>query len=193
VLDALAPACVLDLGCGSGVLLARLLALTSVEYLVGVDVCPAALEQARQRLARAGAGDRVRLVHASFTRPDPSLRGFDAAVLLEAIEHVDPERLSIVETALFRRLAPASVIVTTPNRDFNPALGVPDRRLRHPEHRFEWTRAKFESWCRGVARRTGYTADFRPVGPVLPGLGGPTQMAVFTRAGAVRSSRGRRT
>lgn len=174
---------VLDLGCGSGLLLARLAREPHVRRIVGLDASGEAIRAAGDRLKAGGAGPAVSvsLVHGSFTEPDPRLVGFDAAAMVETIEHVDPDRLSAVEKAVFACYRPGTVVITTPNREYNGLLGVPGHRLRHRDHRFEWTRAKFRSWAGGIAARHGYAASFRDVGDVHPALGGATQMAVFAR------------
>lgn len=172
---------VLDLGCGPGALLVRLVREPRFRRIAGLDVSAAALREAAHRL-RAHADPRdplTDLIHGSFTDPDARLAGFDAAVLVETIEHLEPDRLSRLERTVFGRLRPRTVIVTTPNREFNDLLGVPRRRLRHPDHRFEWTRSKFRAWATGVAQRNGYDAAFEDVGGAHPAYGGPTQMAMF--------------
>ena len=174
---------VLDLGCGDGALLLRLAELPGIERLVGIDQSPTALAALRRKLEAVPApvAAKVSLREGSYARPDPRLRGFDAAIMVETIEHIDPERLSAVEHAVFAALAPALVVVTTPNADFNPLLGVPDHRMRHPDHRFEWGRARFGAWANGVARRHGYRAALHDLGGSHPVLGGPSQMAVLRR------------
>lgn len=198
VLRAGGAATVLDLGCGPGDLLLRLAREPAFRRVVGVDLSSEALAVAAQRLRDAGhPGDGpVALLHASFAVPDPRLAGFDAAVLMETIEHIEPDRLSTVERATFGACRPGRVLVTTPNREWNHLLGVPEGRFRHPDHRFEWPRAKFATWARGVARRNGYRVSFAGIGPAHPLIGSPTQMAVFVatdhepqqdRGGAIRS------
>lgn len=174
---------VLDLGCGDGPLFARLASNNRFRRLVGVDVSTEALTSLEQRLAAAGLLDRSRisLLQTCFTKPDERFYGFDAAILVETIEHVAPDRLSLVEHAVFRLYRPAMVVVTTPNIEFNDLLGVPRRRLRHPGHRFEWTRRQFRNWSDGVGGRSGYRASFHDVGGSHPSFGGATQMAVFNR------------
>lgn len=169
---------VLDLGCGPGPLLERLLELSDLEAIVAVDISAAAIEALKARFAgRPG----LHLVHASFTEPDPRWRGFDAAVLLETLEHLDPAELSRLERTLFGLHRPELVLITTPNAECNPLLGVPPHRFRHPGHRFEWSRARFERWAGGVAQRNGYAVSFGGVGPDHPTFGAPTQLAEFRR------------
>ncbi|WP_253888549.1 3' terminal RNA ribose 2'-O-methyltransferase Hen1 [Actinokineospora diospyrosa] len=172
---------VLDLGCGGGALLERLAEESAFTEIVGTDVAAGALDAAERRLSRLPdrVRERVSLRHSSVTYTDPGLAGFDAAVLMEVIEHVDPPRLPAVERVVFSAAKPAHVIVTTPNVEYNPLLG--SAKTRHRDHRFEWTRAQFRSWADGVAERTGYTVRFGQVGPVDPDLGPPTQLAVFSR------------
>lgn len=176
---------VLDLGCGDGDLLTRLMAEPQIERIVGVDLCRRSLGRLRARLeALEGGGTaQVDLIQGSMTDGGEALTGFDCATLVEAIEHIDPERLSVVERAVFVKMRPATVVITTPNAEYNPLLGVPSHRFRHPEHRFEWDRTKFERWARGVATRNGYAVSCHDIGGCHPALGGASQMAVFRIAG----------
>jgi len=175
---------VLDLGCGDGPLFLKLATNPCFRELVGIDLSAEALDRLQRRLIAADLYDheRTRLIRTSFTESGAGLSGFDAALLVETIEHIDPADLSLVEEAVFRCFRPATIIVTTPNVEFNDLLGVPRHRFRHPGHRFEWTRRKFRSWSAGVGRRTGYSSSFHDVGASHPLFGGPTQMAVFERA-----------
>ncbi|MDP1701251.1 MAG: methyltransferase domain-containing protein [Aestuariivirga sp.] len=177
---------VLDLGCGEGDLLVRLLAEPRIERIVGIDICPNALARLRNRLAALEFEPLidVELIHGSMTDATPAMANFDCAVLLEVIEHVDPEQLSVLERAVFGIMQPAAVVITTPNADFNPLLGVPQRRFRHPDHRFEWGRAKFRRWTQGVADRNGYRVACSDVAGYHPVLGGASQMANFERSAA---------
>lgn len=176
---------VLDLGCGDGACLLRLAAVPAIRRIVGLDLSAEALRALRQRLQGLPAAqrDKVELRQRSFLAPGDGLDGFEMAILVESIEHVDPDRLAEVEIAVFRKLAPAAAIVTTPNADFNPLLSVPEHRFRHPDHRFEWGRAKFRAWAEGVAARSGYTVSHRDLGGAHPQLGGASQMALFRRSG----------
>lgn len=177
---------VLDLGCGTGALLERLVADSRLTRIVGVDRSLPSLDGARSRLVAPGGvlDPRLGLRQGTLLDLDHDLTGFDAAVLLETIEHLDPAHLSRLERSLFLRLRPGLVIVTTPNREYNVVFGLEPGERRHPDHRFEWDRAKFVRWASGVAGRTGYDVTFEPLGPVREGLGGPTQMAVFVRDSA---------
>jgi 3' terminal RNA ribose 2'-O-methyltransferase Hen1 len=175
---------VLDLGCGAGALLRELLADRQFEELVGMDVSIRALEAAQRRLKLdrlpPAQANRVKLIHGSLMYRDKRLAGFDAAAVVEAIEHLDPPRLSAFERVLFEFARPATVVLTTPNREYNvtwPKLA--GGQLRHPDHRFEWTRQEFALWCEAIVARFGYEAQVAPVGPVHETLGAPTQMAVF--------------
>jgi len=177
---------VLDLGCGEGELMLRLARDPQIERIVGMDIDARALAEARRRLDLADdvADARLRVVQASFEGSDPALSGFDAAVLLETIEHVDPSRLSRVESAVFGSYRPATVIVTTPNQEYNVLYGMLPGDMRHPGHFFEWNRAKFRRWAAGVGERNGYDVYFDEVGEFDPACGAPTQLARFIRAGA---------
>jgi 3' terminal RNA ribose 2'-O-methyltransferase Hen1 len=177
---------VLDLGCGEGRLLRELLKDRQFDEIVGVDVSVRSLETARDRLhldrlpERQSA--RIKLLHGSLTYRDRRLEGFAAAAVVEVVEHLDPPRLSSFERTLFEFARPRIVVLTTPNREYNVTWeNVGPERLRHPDHRFEWTRDEFHAWAEGVARRFGYNVRFLPVGPVEEALGPPTQMGVFHR------------
>jgi 3' terminal RNA ribose 2'-O-methyltransferase Hen1 len=177
---------VLDLGCGDGRLLAALLGDPQFEEITGVDASAAALDRAARRLridemAPRQKG-RVRLLLGALTYADHRLAGYDAAVLAEVVEHVDPGRLGALEQAVFGAAAPAAVVVTTPNAEYNPRYpGLAPGALRHPDHRFEWDRAQFRAWAESVAGRYGYSVRFEPVGEEDPAVGPPTQLAVLHR------------
>jgi 3' terminal RNA ribose 2'-O-methyltransferase Hen1 len=177
---------VLDLGCGEGRLLKLLAADKSFDEIVGMDVSHRALEMAADRLhldrLPERQKDRVKLIHGSLLYRDKRLAGFDAAAVVEVIEHLDAPRLAAFERALFEYARPALVVLTTPNVEFNVLFDtLPAGQLRHRDHRFEWTRAEFEAWANGIARRYGYAARLMPIGPEHEQYGAPTQMGVFTR------------
>lgn len=172
---------VLDLGCGPGPLLERLLESSLAEALTAIDISAEAIERLRRRFGRE---PRLRLIHGSFTDRDHRLQGFDAAVMLETIEHLPPDRLSQVERALFAFHRPRLVLITTPNADCNRLLGVPDGCYRRPDHRFEWGRDRFRRWAEGVAQRNGYSVSATGIGPEHPRYGSPSQLAEFVEARA---------
>jgi 3' terminal RNA ribose 2'-O-methyltransferase Hen1 len=176
---------VLDLGCGPGALLQRLVR-DGYEQVVGVDVSVRALEMASRRLRLDEMHDaqrqRITLLHSPLTYRDKRLAGFDAAALVEVIEHFEPARLAAAAQNVFGSARPGTVIVTTPNADYNVMWeSLPAGEFRHPDHRFEWTRTEFAGWAESVAGRYGYSVRFLPVGPEDAALGPPTQMAVFSR------------
>ncbi|KAB1989111.1 3' terminal RNA ribose 2'-O-methyltransferase Hen1 [Streptomyces triticiradicis] len=178
---------VLDLGCGQGQLVQALLKDTRFTEIVGVDVSIRALTIASRRLKLDRMGERqaarVRLVQGSLAYTDRRLKGYDAAVLSEVIEHLDLPRLPALEYAVFGSARPRTVLVTTPNVEYNVRWeSLPAGHSRHGDHRFEWTREEFRSWAREVAGRHGYDVEFTPVGLDDPEVGPPTQMAVFTLA-----------
>ena len=176
---------VLDLGCGGGALLERLVR-DGYDEVVGVDVSIRALEQAARRLKLDLLPDarreRIKLLQSPLTYRDRRLSGYDAAVLVEVVEHLDPPRLAAAERNVFDSARPSTVVVTTPNREYNVRWeSLPAGELRHPDHRFEWTREEFAAWSDRVGGRHGYRVRRLPIGPEDPGVGPPTQMAVFER------------
>ncbi|OWK45597.1 3' terminal RNA ribose 2'-O-methyltransferase Hen1 [Fimbriiglobus ruber] len=177
---------ILDLGCGEGKLLRELLGDRQFEEILGLDVSVRSLEIATRRLKLERLPDaqakRLKLVHGSLTYRDRRLDGFDAAAVVEVIEHLDPPRLRAFERVLFECARPGTVVLTTPNREFNVTWdALPAGRFRHADHRFEWTRREFHEWATAVATRFGYAVRFLPVGPEHPEYGSPTQMGVFER------------
>jgi 3' terminal RNA ribose 2'-O-methyltransferase Hen1 len=177
---------VVDLGCGEGRLLQLLLRDGHFERIVGMDVSHHSLERAAQRLRLDRLPERQRarisLLHGSLTYRDRRLEGHDAATVVEVIEHLDPERLAAFERVLFEFARPATIILTTPNVEYNVTWeSLPAGAYRHRDHRFEWTREEFRVWAIQVAERFGYIVRFLPIGPEHPEYGPPTQMGVFSR------------
>jgi len=175
---------VVDLGCGEGKLLALLLKDKQFEKITGMDVSIRALEIAGKRLRLADLAprqrERLELIHGSLMYRDRRLEGYDAATATEVVEHLDPPRLAAFERVLFEFSRPTTVVLTSPNREYNAVWeNLRDGGFRHPDHRFEWTRSEFQTWCAGVAQRFGYQVRFLPVGPERQGIGSPTQMAIF--------------
>ena len=177
---------VVDVGCGEGRLLALLMEERRFDRLLGVDVSCIALERAadRLKLERLPAMQRARieLKQSSLTYRDDALKGFDAAVAVEVIEHIDAERLGPVEANLFGHAAPPLVVITTPNAEYNVLFeSLSAGAFRHGDHRFEWTREQFQAWSANIAGRFGYEVVHRTIGKVDPAHGAPTQMAIFAK------------
>jgi 3' terminal RNA ribose 2'-O-methyltransferase Hen1 len=181
---------VLDLGCGEGRLIERLLARRQFTEIVGVDVSAITLARASRRLHldQSPARERVRLLQGALTYRDSRLAGFDAAALIEVIEHLEPARLPAFERAVFGEARPGMIVLTTPNREWNGVF-EDAATMRHSDHRFEWTREEFASWARATAERFGYAARFDGVGPDHPDFGPPTQLAIFTLSPSDGNSR----
>jgi len=177
---------VIDLGCGEGKLLKRLFRDKSFDRVAGMDVSIRALELAADRLRLEGLSERqksrVELFQGSLMYRDARLSGFDAACAVEVVEHLDPPRLAAFERTVFECARPATVVVTTPNAEYNVrfptlAAGV----FRHRDHRFEWTRHEFQRWAGAIAEKYKYRFEWRGIGLDDPEVGSPTQMGIFTR------------
>jgi 3' terminal RNA ribose 2'-O-methyltransferase Hen1 len=180
---------VIDLGCGPGQFLERLVKVPAFTAIAGCDVSTRSLQYAARRLGldhmSERQSDRIDLFQGALTYEDPRLRGFDAAVLMEVVEHIDPPRLDAVERVIFGAAKLRAVIVTTPNKEYNELYGALTG-MRHPDHRFEWDRAQFAQWSDRVAAVYGYRVERSGIGDVDEALGTPTQMAIFTRNGPAR-------
>ncbi|MFD8707418.1 3' terminal RNA ribose 2'-O-methyltransferase Hen1 [Kitasatospora sp. NPDC059648] len=175
---------VADLGCGQGELIGELMKDARFTEILGVDVSARALQAANRKLRPARLPERqaarVTLAQGALTYTDARLKGYDAAVLCEVIEHLDLPRLPALEYAVFGSARPRAVVVTTPNVEYNVRWeSLPAGRARHADHRFEWSRAEFGAWAGKVAAAYGYTVELRPVGPEDPEVGPPTQLALF--------------
>lgn len=179
---------VLDLGCGEGRLLTLLLKESTFTEIVGVDVSHRALERAASRLRLdrlpPKRRERLTLLHGSLTYHDERLHGYDAAAVVEVIEHLDPARLTAFAQMLFGFAKPQTVVITTPNVEYNVRWeNLPAGQFRHRDHRFEWSRAEFAAWAAQIAAQFDYTIEeLAPVGPVDATVGAPSQMGVFRRS-----------
>ena len=175
---------VIDLGCGEGRLLRSLLNERQFIRILGMDVSIRALEIAHERLRLDKLPERKRqqieLVHGSLMYRDPRLQGYDAAAVVEVIEHLDPPRLAAFERVLFEFARPSLVLISTPNAEYNVMWeSLPAGKFRHPDHRFEWTRAQFQQWAQAIADQYGYSVRFLPIGDEAENVGAPSQLGVF--------------
>lgn len=189
----LGAASVLDLGCGEGRLLRELLKVPGLQKITGVEVAPRVLAGASDRLKLDFMPDikrrRIELLQGSLVYRDDRLVGYDAAAVIEVIEHMEAERLPAFEQALFGRARPKAAIVTTPNREFNALFeGMKPDAMRHPDHRFEWTRAEFRHWAESVALAHGYSVQFDGIGLEDTTHGHPTQVAIFNRSDEAKAA-----
>lgn len=184
ILRDLGPRSVIDCGCGDGKFLAKLVDERSFDRVAGTDVSVRSLQIAARRLhldqLSERQAERITIFQSALTYSDDRFAGYDAAILMEVIEHIDPPRLAALERVVFEVARPGAVIMTTPNADFNINYQQLEG-LRHADHRFEWSRAEFESWASGVAERNGYRVRFQGIGELDPEHGAPTQLAVFDR------------
>ena len=177
---------VLDLGCGEGRLLDLLLKDRQFTDILGMDVSYRSLEFAQDKLRLdrlpPTQRERINLIQGSLIYRDKRLEGYEGAAVVEVIEHLDAGRLAAFARVVFEFARPQTVVVTTPNVEYNPKFGtLPAGQFRHKDHRFEWTRAEFQAWAGGICERFGYTARFLPLGPEDAEVGAPSQMAVFER------------
>lgn len=178
---------VIDLGCGEGKLLRELLSRKQFTRIHGIDVSIRALETASSRLKidtmPAKLASRISISQASLMYRDQRFAGFDAAAVVEVIEHLDPARLAAFEKVVFRHARPKTVVLTTPNSEYNAVWdSLPAGEFRHSDHRFEWTRSQFESWCQRINDQYSYEFELSGIGDVHADYGSPTQMAVFQEA-----------
>ncbi len=175
---------IVDLGCGEGKLLRMLLKEKQFQKILGIDVSFRELEKANDRLRIQEMApkqkERIELTQGALTYRDKRLQGFDAAAIVEVIEHLDPNRLKAFERVVFEFAQPKTILLTTPNREYNDLFeNMEAGQMRHADHRFEWTRNEFETWANQVAERNGYKVLIKPIGEVAEKVGAPSQMAVF--------------
>ncbi|XP_065124422.1 small RNA 2'-O-methyltransferase [Paramisgurnus dabryanus] len=186
------PRKVIDFGCADCRLLKKLkFHRDCVELLVGIDINAAALLKKRRTLAplmsdylHPGDGPlTIELYQGSVTEREPCTRGFDLVTCVELIEHLELVDVESFSEVLFGYMAPAAVIISTPNAEFNPLLpGL--RGFRNYDHKFEWTRAEFQAWAQRVCDEYGYSVQFTGVGEAhgcWRDVGFCTQIGVFQR------------
>ena len=177
---------ILDLGCGAGMLIELLLRDSQFSKIIGMDASYRSLQRAKARLYMDEMSPkmkaRIDFIHGSLLYRDERLKGFDIAVIIEVIEHIDPDRLIDFEKVVFKFARPTYVILTTPNSEYNQVYGINNpSKYRHPDHRFEWSRDQFSSWVERIGSEYDYSATLQSIGDVHSEFGSPTQMAVFKR------------
>lgn len=175
---------VLDLGCGEGKLIRILMKLKQFQHIVGMDVSYQELLKAKERMyydeMSPRQKERIQLFQGSLTYKDKRLEGFDAAAVIEVIEHLDLNRLKAFERVLFDCARPKTVILTTPNQEYNVMWTQLDHdTMRHDDHRFEWTRQEFAEWANRMAETYNYNVEILPIGDEVDNIGSPSQMAIF--------------
>jgi 3' terminal RNA ribose 2'-O-methyltransferase Hen1 len=176
---------VLDLGCGEGKLIRQLIKQKQFSEIVGMDVSYTELIKAKERLhfeeMSPKQKERIHLFQGSLTYKDQRLEGFDAAAVVEVIEHLDLNRLKAFERVLFEFAKPKTVVLTTPNQEFNVMWEQLDAEdMRHDDHRFEWTRNEFKEWSTKIGEKYHYKVEILPIGDEVENIGAPSQMAIFT-------------
>ena len=179
---------VIDLGCGECKLTSLLLREAQIKKITACDVSVRTLEKAAGRLhlerMQPYLKNKLSLIQGSLTYRDSRFEGYDCASVIEVIEHIEPARIQAFERCIFEFAAPGTVVLTTPNREYNVNYEkMKENQLRHGDHRFEWTREEFENWTKGICERFGYSCRIEGIGDVDEKYGTPTQMAVFTRVG----------
>ncbi len=176
---------VIDLGCGEGRLESLLIKEPGISRITACDVSVGSLEKAASKLHIDRMSEsrrrKLTLMQASLTYRDKRFEGFDCACLVEVIEHIDPNRIEAVERSVFEFASASTVIVTTPNREYNVNYQLDE--LRHNDHRFEWTREEFREWTSHICEKFGYTCVITGIGDPDENTGTPTQMGVFTKNG----------
>jgi len=175
---------VIDLGCGEGKLIRMMLKEKQFQNITGMDISYNELTKCKERLhwneMAPKQKERIELFQGALTYKDKRLEGFDAAAIVEVIEHLDENRLKSFERVVFECAKPKTVILTTPNGEYNVLYETLESgNMRHDDHRFEWSRKEFEDWANSVAKTNNYKVNFHPIGEVDEKVGSPSQMAIF--------------
>ncbi|XP_016985820.1 small RNA 2'-O-methyltransferase [Drosophila rhopaloa] len=150
-----------------------------------ISVNPLVSDYIRHRLSPLN----VRILQGSVADSSEELRNTDAVVALELIEHVYDDVLSKIPSNVFGFMQPKLVVFSTPNSDynviftrFNPLL---PNGFRHDDHKFEWTREEFKSWCLSIVEKyPNYMFSLLGVGNPpkdLESVGHVSQIAIFVR------------
>lgn len=196
ILDTLQPESVVDFGCSECGIFRHLKEVTSLLRISLVDIDSSTLAVNKYRI-RPHCYDylqkrknplHVQIFDGSATKFDKCLADYDAVVMVEFIEHLYEDDLKNVIKMVFGCINPNFVVMTTPNYDFNQLFPGP-LRFRHYDHKFEWTRNQFQTWCNEICETYGYDSTFHGIGegPTdSPDLGCCSQAAVLKRKGEKR-------
>ncbi len=177
----------IDIGCGEGKLVELLLEVPAIIKVTGADVVTGELKKVAERIGIERLPERqkekVTLFQGSLMYMDERFKGYDCMTVVEVIEHIEPERLPMLEQVVFKWARPQTVIFTTPDRRYNENYGLEEDELRHDDHRFEWTGEEFRKWTHAVCEKYGYTVTIKGIGAKDGDDISPTQMGVFKLCG----------
>lgn len=177
---------VIDFGAGEGKLSVRLGQIEGVEQVWAVEPSMQSQLRAIDRFAKLeGRTDDVIpvITIGSLFYRDERWVDQDVIILCEVIEHINEVRLPQVIHTLFTDYRPQTLIMTTPNREYNEVYQMDADEIRHTDHRFEWTRAELEQYCTQWIQNRPYTFTISGIGDKHEQHGQPTQMVVFRRTG----------
>lgn len=179
---------VIDLGCGECRLTSLLLGEPKLKKITACDVSVRELEKAADRLHLDRMPEfkrnKLELMQASLTYRDKRFEGHECACVVEVIEHIEPMRIPAFERVVFEFSGFNTVILTTPNREYNENYEfLKNGGLRHDDHRFEWTRSEFKKWTEHICEKFGYSCEIGEIGEFDENYGAPTQIGVFTKNG----------
>ncbi|WP_141431100.1 3' terminal RNA ribose 2'-O-methyltransferase Hen1 [Bacillus sp. 03113] len=176
-------ASIVDFGSGEGKLSVRLSNIPDVKEVLAVEPSETAQLRAIQRFEKASYNQThvsPTPILGSLFYYDERLLNKDVMILCEVIEHIDEYRLPNIMKTIFREYQPKTLIVTTPNREYNEVYAM-DEIVRHSDHRFEWTRQEFKSKCETWIKNVLYSMEFEGIGLEHEEYGHPTQMCTFVR------------
>ena len=167
------PTKLVDFGCSECKFIWSLRNLSGgyLQVILGVDIDGSVLERhnsvaepvTSEYLYKRSTPLRIGLYCGSLTQWDSRLEGVEFVSLIEVIEHLEEDILAQLPAAIFGTLKPKYVFVTTPNSEFN-ILFKNFSGFRHPDHKFEWNREQFMTWCEAVCHNFPYQVEYSGVG-----------------------------
>ncbi|WAQ81527.1 hypothetical protein PtA15_1A869 [Puccinia triticina] len=125
---------------------------------------------------------RVELWSGDLAVNNERFKGLECVVMSEVIEHLFPHQLEQSIPLLFGSYQPQWIVITTPNHEFNQYIdqyssaetrshhrfldptGATDRYFRDDDHKFEWTRDEFKTWCETIGSTYGYDYELSGCG-----------------------------